>query len=250
MTHADAIKSLAKQFDHVDWLIFTECSMRSDCIPDLLVFKKSYARAETRIYEVKVTLGDLKQDVKKMKFQKYFDYADRVFFAIGPGIKVDVAKEILAGQSVGIMSFRGDKWVVNVPAPRLAHEKKIDWEFFLALMMGGKQFKPSERYSRIEREHMIVMQDEIKTRYAVHNRALNKKIGELENQRSEMQNMERSARILAHRKLREEFGISKSWGHEGYIRDLFKELVEPQIEAGLKTMKDRICGVLDEEKES
>lgn len=247
MTHADAIKSLSSNFDLNDWLIFTECSMRSDCIPDLMMFKKSYARAETRIYEVKVTLADLRQDVKKMKFQKYFDYADRVFFAIGPGIKVETAKEILDGQQVGIVSHRGGVWVTNKPAPRLAHEKKIDWELFLALMMGARKLHRDDRYSRLEREHMLVMASEIHERYKIHNRELDKKIQELGRMRDELSDVEKNADRRAMIKLREQLGITKHWASEGFVRDMFRQVVEKKFEEAVKIIKDQLCGVAPDE---
>lgn len=200
MTHNEAVKSLAGHFDPYDWLIYTESGVRSDCIPDVLLIKKAYARPDFRIYEVKVKNSDFKSDLSKLKFEKYYSYADRVFFAVGPDVTVDVKKE-LEGHPVGIMKYGKSGWRTIKNAPKLTGNKMIDWEMYLALMMNGKLWDKKDRLSRLDHEAMALKKIELENYYRGANEHLEKRLKEINDLQYKMKDMERATE----RKVEDEF---------------------------------------------
>jgi hypothetical protein len=174
--------------------------VRSDCIPDVLLIKKAYARPDFRIYEVKVKNSDFKSDLQKLKFEKYYSYADRVFFAVGPEVTVDVKKE-LEGHPVGIIKYGKSGWRTVKNAPKLNNNKMIDWEMYLALMMNGKLWDKKDRLSRLDRELIRIKKMEIEHHYSGANEYLEKRLKELQHKEYEMKDLERAAE----RKVEEEF---------------------------------------------
>lgn len=251
MTHAEAVYSLARQFDSREWLVFTECGVGPDHdgFPDILLIRKSYSRPETRVYEVKVTDSDFTQDVRAGKFQKYMDYADRLYFALGPGIKADW-KDKLAGQQVGVMSFRGDQWVNNRPAPRLQHEKRIDWKFFLALLMGGKEIGRGGRLSRLEAHRANLLKIEnLEATYSV-NKVLDRKLDEFKSKRTEFENLVKSAEKEARKRLRARLGLTEGWYGSDIIDDLYDATIQSALYAANRTFKERLTAMFPPGEES
>lgn len=236
MNHRDLVYNLAHNHDTYDWLIYTEPSIASDCIPDVLIIRKSYAsRREVRIYEVKATESDLRQDVRNMKFQKYFDYADRVYFAIGSDVPFKKAQEILSGQQVGITQFNGEKWVMRKPAPRLAHTKSIDWPFFLALMMGSKEITRNQnRLDRLESEKAKLISNSLPELRRSAFRFLAHKADELEKLKSDLEYQKsRYESDLADMKKDAAREILKQLNVYNYVTDT-PEAAERIIESAIK----------------
>lgn len=249
MTHSEAIYSLAATFDTQEWLIYTECGVgpKFDGLPDLMLVRKSYARPEIRVYEIKVTDSDFTQDARSGKFMKYMEYADKLYFALGPDIKTNW-KEKLSGQQVGVMSLRGDKWVNHRPAPKLTHEKRIDWHFFLALMMNGKVLNKTDRLTRLEayRTELLAIENGEKT-YTVNN-ALQKKMTALKDKERQFEDMVKQAEIEATTRLRKRLGLDKGWYSSEIIEDLYDASIQSALYAANRAMKDKLKLLFPEEE--
>lgn len=158
MTHAELVMATARAQDHAQWMVWCEPVLGAhsrvedgssgEARPDVLMIRKSWARYEVRIIEVKVTQSDLEQDVKKLKFEKYFPWCDRMSFMCGPGVK----HESLIPHPVGIQRWSA-KGAQTRRAPPLLKGRSAkmtqDFSMFHALNMNGGRFRHDSRDERI-----------------------------------------------------------------------------------------------------
>lgn len=118
MTHnelaADLAAHLAGNTRRMVWLD-TQLGPSGSKRPDVFTLTKSYVDFDPTIYEVKVSVADLRSDVTAGKYQAYFKFAHAVWFALPAGMAApaDIPREC------GIIT-RGDKgWrAVRRPVPQ------------------------------------------------------------------------------------------------------------------------------------
>lgn len=222
MTHAELVKSLAETyFDLGRWLVYTESRLGSHYmqkdlpIPDVFAIKKSYTQMEMRTYEIKSSNSDFQSDVRTLKFEKYMQHSDRVFFALGPEVTCDY-EELLRHHKVGIIKFypKSGIWRVVRQAPKLTRQPLDEW-VFLSLMMNGKQVRFDDRLSRLEREAIKLKKLEISDYERVANERLNKRFEELRDREYAASRLEREAHDVVRRDLTNMLGL-------GYVSDLSK----------------------------
>lgn len=92
------------------------------CRPDVYCIAKSYAHFQVDAYECKVTASDLRHDLTEGKWQKYREYAHRVWFAVPQGLShADVPREcgvIVRHDKV----WRSARRPVAIPLDTLPHD--------------------------------------------------------------------------------------------------------------------------------
>lgn len=92
------------------------------CRPDVYAIAKSYAHFQVDAYECKVTASDLRHDLTAGKWQKYREYAHRVWFALPQGLShADVPREcgiIIRHDRV----WRSARRPVAIPLDTLPHD--------------------------------------------------------------------------------------------------------------------------------
>jgi hypothetical protein len=156
MTHDELISAYCKEGDHSHWMFWCEptLGMHSERIakPDILMINKSWSNYEVRIIEVKVSQSDLNQDVKSLKFEKYFPWAHRVSFLLGEGLKDDILKD----HPVGIIKKTKTGFNTRKAAPRIKHQNlatdmTTSWDLFHALNMGETRYMQNLRIDRVRR---------------------------------------------------------------------------------------------------
>ncbi len=222
MTHAELVKSLAETyFDLGRWLVYTESRLGSHYmqqdlpIPDVFAIKKSYTQMEMRTYEVKASNSDFQSDVRTLKFEKYMQHSDRVFFALGPNVTCDY-EEILKHHKVGIIKFypKSGIWRVVRQAPKLTRQPLDEW-VFLSLMMNGKLVRFDDRLSRLEREAVNLKKLEIDGYGRTLNESLKKRFEELRDQEYRVKNTEQDVKDRVRKEVMKLLNL-------GYISDLSK----------------------------
>lgn len=252
MKHSEAIESLAGNLlDPHDWIIYTEPRFRADCIPDMLAIKKAYARPEFRIYEVKVQNSDLQGDVRNAKFEKYYSYADRVYFALGPDITCDW-KELLKHHPVGVVTCDKDgNWRTRRAAPKIDAKKMIDWELYLALIMNGKIWDKKDRLTRLEHERMILLKKEIQELTRSANKTLEKSIDEARRTLDKAKDIYEDAKSAALRDLKADLGLHRWYYSSGgenagkeLVDQITREVLRPRMEAMFDELRVMVFPVL------
>lgn len=250
MSHSQAIDSLAGNLlDPHDWIIYTEPRFRADCIPDMLAIKKAYARPEFRIYEVKVQNSDLQGDVRNSKFEKYYSYADRVYFALGPDITCDW-KELLKHHPVGVVTCDKDgNWRTRRAAPKIEAKKLIDWELYLALIMNGKIWDKKDRLTRLEHERMVLLKTEIQQLTSSANATLKKQIDEARRTLDKAKDIYDDAKAAAIRDLKADLGLHRwyygsSDEQHQLIDHITKDVLRPRLESMFDDLRVMVFPVL------
>lgn len=152
MTHDELILKFLAAQDLNESMFFKEPTLGAragnlTAKPDVLSITKSWANYEVRAYEIKVKQADLKQDVKKLKFENYRPWSHRLYFVLGEGLD----ESILEPHPVGIIKLTKGGFQTKRSAPRVAAPVDMtkSWDLFHALNMGeSRYFKPS-KYEQI-----------------------------------------------------------------------------------------------------
>lgn len=202
MNHREAVDSLAMSLDQTKWCIFKEpvLSHRENGIPDVLCLRKSYSNFEIRVYEVKVSDSDLNQDLNSGKFTKYFNMANKVYFAIGPEISKK-SEERLKGENVGVVRYR-TTWRTTKHAPSISKDKDLLSSFdYLALLMNGGDASAFRRISRLEQRKILLLKGEIKDLEYSRPKSLREAASELRKESSKLEslkefNLEKAREII------------------------------------------------------
>lgn len=89
MTHDELQEDLARHLrggtDRMVWTN-TQLGPSGSPRPDVFTIDKSYANFKADAYEIKVTVPDLRHDITAGKWQKYMQFAHRVWFAFPRGL--------------------------------------------------------------------------------------------------------------------------------------------------------------------
>lgn len=89
MTHDELQEDLARHLrggtDRMVWTN-TQLGPSGSPRPDVFTIDKSYANFKADAYEIKVTVSDLRHDITAGKWQKYMQFAHRVWFAFPRGL--------------------------------------------------------------------------------------------------------------------------------------------------------------------
>jgi hypothetical protein len=180
-----------------DWVLFIEPNMGprsySDAIPDIVAVKKSYARKDTRIYEVKASTADLRQDVKKQKWEKYLPFCDRLFFALGPNVNW---QDTLGHYPVGVIVRQEAGWKVVRNAPPNLNKKPWSENVWLSLIFSHlPQLKRHQGdYDRLALEKEAILTGDLtKMRYKLSGE-LDAKLKDLFAREERVKSLEENAR--------------------------------------------------------
>lgn len=136
--HQELIDDLVRTLDFWRSIVITEQPAGSRWfqdapIPDVMVIDKSYTRTNVRIFEVKVTQSDFRQDVTSQKYTRYLPLCDRFYFAVPLGIKW---QELLVNVPAAGVMVRGEKgWKVARRCSKDAREPQ-DEMFWQSLLFG------------------------------------------------------------------------------------------------------------------
>ncbi len=90
--HRELIDDLSNEMNWYKTIVLTETAAGSRWfqeapIPDVMAIDKSYTKTNVRIYEVKVTQPDFRNDVMAQKWTSYLPYCDKFYFAIPSELK-------------------------------------------------------------------------------------------------------------------------------------------------------------------
>lgn len=89
MTHDELQEDLARHLrGNTDRMVWTNTQLgpAGSPRPDVFTVDKSYANFKADAYEIKVTVSDLRHDITAGKWQKYRQFAHRVWFAFPRGL--------------------------------------------------------------------------------------------------------------------------------------------------------------------
>lgn len=89
MTHDELQEDLARHLrGNTDRMVWTNTQLgpAGSPRPDVYTIDKSYANFKADAYEIKVTVSDLRHDITAGKWQKYMQFAHRVWFAFPRGL--------------------------------------------------------------------------------------------------------------------------------------------------------------------
>lgn len=151
MTHADLVSATARGQDYGEYMIWKEpvlgVKTGEEARPDVLKIRKSWTNYDVHAYECKVRQADLDQDVKALKFEKYFPWCHRLSFVLGPGLD----DSVLSAHPVGIIRYTERGLNTRRAAPRLktAGGQTQSFEFFHALNMNDNRYRGNDRVDRI-----------------------------------------------------------------------------------------------------
>lgn len=195
LTHRQLVNDLANHLEASDTIVFREpCIGRGGSpMPDILRMRKSYTRTNISAYEVKASRSDLMQDVKNTKWENYLHVCDRFFFAIGNDFEY---KDIIEHLPVGIIRRSKSGWTTPRAAPLNPHRQPLDEETSLALLMHqSNKHRPKEsRLSKLEVEREILLKDEVKNLYRLHNKKLADRISDVQRREQEVRHLEAEQR--------------------------------------------------------
>lgn len=161
MTGDELAKDLAELLWSQQWMVWLRMPLgsvflgggpgRGTAIVDLLAIAKSYTQPRATIYEVKVARGDFFRDTYNLKYERYLEHCNRLFFAAPAGL----LKPEEVPPECGLI-VRGEKgWHVRKTAPSRHWEPSA--EFLLALLFrgykdfrGNRDLQDRERWERNE----------------------------------------------------------------------------------------------------
>lgn len=127
MTHNQVANSLAAHLrGNTDRMVWTDTQLgpSGSPRPDVFTINKSYSRFAADAYEVKVSVSDLRHDLTEGKWQKYRQFAHRVWFAFPRGLApiTEVPREcgvILMGEGG---AWRAARKPISQPRDTLPHD--------------------------------------------------------------------------------------------------------------------------------
>ena len=146
--HAEVIDRLAEHLERSGKLVVTNLTLgqvwgaryRGQAEPgkaDVVAWTPSYRRKACRIYEVKVTRGDLLQDIRYGKWRKYQPYCESVVFAFPRGLAT--AGEIPAECGVCVWNPEKNTWHTLRAGDRRAPDGLgDDWWFAVLLNLKSR----------------------------------------------------------------------------------------------------------------
>lgn len=181
MNHKELVEDLAFALRHHDKMVFRECHMGSSvlrgevAIPDVLTIRKHYNHMDIRIYEVKASNGDLKGDLSRAKWEKYVEYCDRFFFAVGPDVDIEPLKRL----PVGILKWTKGGWQRRQMSAKNRERKPWDEDVWMSLMMSHVPHveEDTHKLRELNHEKELLLEAEIGNLYGLKNKEL-QKIGE------------------------------------------------------------------------
>lgn len=127
LTHNQVADSLAAHLrGNTDRMVWTDTQLgpAGSPRPDVYTISKSYSRFAADAYEVKVSVSDLRHDLTEGKWQKYRQFAHRVWFAFPRGLApiTEVPREcgvILMGEGG---AWRAARKPISQPRDTLPHD--------------------------------------------------------------------------------------------------------------------------------
>lgn len=165
--HEKLLEDLTTKFDPSNTVIIKEPNLGSAFKqrghvpkPDLVVMNKAY-KPNITIYEVKATRSDLLHDTKSLKWEKYLPFADRLYFALAPGV---VWEDVLGNQPVGIMQRGANGWRTVRSAPKNPHRQVFPEEVWLSLIfkITDDRKQKQSRVERLEHEKEALLRNDLK----------------------------------------------------------------------------------------
>ncbi len=115
-------------------------------IPDVLTIKPSYTRPVVTIYEVKVSRSDFQSDTRNMKWKRYWELCNRLYFACPAGMLKPF--EIPDGAGLIVLTKNGS-WSVTKGAA--THDGGLGEEELLSLLFAKHRNRFTVR-SKVERQ--------------------------------------------------------------------------------------------------
>lgn len=231
MTHDDIGTAVIKFLDPAIWATLPEATLgpasHDGGRADVLAIKKAY-RTEFRIYECKASRSDLLADTKHLKFEKYYPYCNRLYFAIAKGIEW---KDLLQHHPVGILEVSDAGVKIKRHAPyRDRTGPGVAESYFLSILF-SRLGPNNRRLLRLEAERAQLLRAEIGERaYLLNAKIQNQRI-ELSEREEQCARLEATAEKSVIRKIKTALGMRASW-HEpeefkpgNFIRDYISEKV-------------------------
>jgi len=215
--HDELLDDLFKHLSMPDQIILKEPHMGSSylnggrvAIPDLFAFKKSYTNPDMRVYEVKVSDGDLRGDVMSGKWEKYLKYCDRLVFAFPDYLDWE---PILGNQhAAGVMVRHTNCWRTVRKGALNQKRTHFEEETFIALMIYLTESK--HEIEILEREKIRQLTKDISQLRHSNDGVLATKAKELDERESRLEYAERSARQTAFKEIFAAMGIN-TWLQDG-----------------------------------
>lgn len=135
MTHDELQDDLATHLrGNTDRMVWCNLQMgpSGSARPDVFTVARSFAKFQADVYEIKISVADLRKDTTSGKWQKYLQFAHRVWFAFPAGL---VPHEEVPRQC-GIM-VRHDKIWRPARKPVSQHLASLPHDAWLKLLMDG-----------------------------------------------------------------------------------------------------------------
>lgn len=154
--------SLAEHLRSAGWAVYTEIPLgaaqrESVGRADVLALKKSF-NVRIQVYECKISRGDFLRDIGQGKFERYFQHAHQVYFALPAGV---VKKEEVP-EGCGLI-IRGDTGWHTIQAAKV-HEVQVSMTLLLACLFREQEEKIVTRQlkERINLEENVALADQAK----------------------------------------------------------------------------------------
>lgn len=134
-THSDLVEDLAEHLENGDYIareVGYGSSWAGSCpIPDVVRIRKSYARPDFVIYEVKAQRSDFLSELRSGKWLDYLPHCTRFYFATPS--KGVVANKSEIPEGAGWISRSANTWTSRITPKIRSYEP--DWVPLLALLM-------------------------------------------------------------------------------------------------------------------
>lgn len=247
LTHDQLILEYCRQADKDRFMIWKEPTLgaRKDIVakPDILMMPKSWSSYEVRIIEVKVNQSDLDQDVKKLKFEKYFPWAHRVSFLVGE----DLDDTCLIRHPVGIIRHKKGSFVHRRAAPLLnkthTADYTRDYEMFHALNMGESRFQSNMRIDRVREAHewLELANHKLKwdEKYKIKSKELRDLCLKAQDLTQDIETRKKAIMNNYEKELRQKFGVSP-WDKIDSVNDILKAQFNDSVNDMVADLKKKM----------
>ena len=216
-------------------------------VPDLLTMEKSYTNPKVTIYEVKSSLGDLRNEVMTKKWTRYLPMCDYFLFALPAGMEYQ--KLLEPHTQVGIV-VRGDSGWRTIRRSNKSHRENftdLQWFSLLFSLSNQTEEQLAERNELIIKEEYLLSLKQIEKDIHSFHSILDEK---LEAKRDEIIGRERQIRIkenhiegAVYKKIMTAMGVTS------YQPD-FDSLIDNMISEPMKqVMRDGIDKLMEYVKE-